>query len=75
MQAFSYQFSADNYGNSTSLAKYRVRRMYSHNINSTSPANTQRVTHKFSAVQQDCLTLKMQATRPFETSRLSDIGA
>jgi len=43
--------------------------MYSHNINATSPANVQRVTHKFSAVQQDCLTLKMEATRPFETSR------
>jgi len=40
----------------------------SHNINATSPANTQRLTRTFSAVQQYCLTLKMQATRPFETS-------
>ena len=27
-----------------------------------------RVTHTFSAVQQDCLTLQMEAKRPFKTS-------
>jgi len=45
--------------------------MYSHNINATSPANMQRVTHKFSAVQENCLTLKMETTRPFEISRIA----
>jgi len=40
----------------------------SQNINTLSHAKMQRVTHIFSAVQQDCLTLKMEATRPFEAS-------
>jgi len=38
------------------------------NINTTSPAKAQCVTHTFSTVQQDCLTLKMEATRLSEAS-------
>jgi len=49
--------------------QYPVRHLQSHNINATSPANTQRVTHIYIAVQQDCLPLKLEATRPFVTSR------
>jgi len=54
--------------NSDYLVQWSGRHLLSHNINATSPANTQRLTRTFSAVQQYCLTLKMQATRPFETS-------
>jgi hypothetical protein len=43
----------------------------SHNNNATSPTKTQRVTHIFSEVQQDCLSLKMEATQPFETTHKS----
>ena len=45
-----------------------ARHVNSRNINATSPAKAQSVTHIFSEVQQDCLTLMMEATRPFETS-------
>jgi len=41
----------------------------SHSIKATLPFKKQRVTDTFSAVQQDCLILKMETTRPFETSR------
>ena len=50
------------------LVQYPARHLQSRNINATSPAMTQRVTYTFSAVQQDCLTLKMEATRLCETS-------
>jgi len=42
--------------------------LHSHNINATSPVYTHRVTLTFSAVQQDCLTLRIKATRCFEAS-------
>ena len=34
----------------------------SQDINATSPSKTQHVTHTFGAVQQDCLTLKVETT-------------
>ena len=47
--------------------------MQSHDINATSPTTTQRVSLTFSTVQHDCLTLKMEATKPFEHPELLHI--
>ena len=47
-----------------------MRHVKSHDINATSPATTQRVSHTFSTGQHDCLTLKMEATKPFEHPEL-----
>ena len=44
-------------------------------INATSPAKTQRVTHTFSAVQQDCLNLNMEAHDPSKHPELRHIPA
>ena len=54
--------------NSNSPVQYPVRHLQPNNINVTSPAKTQRGTHILNIVQQYCLTLKMEATPPFETS-------
>jgi hypothetical protein len=64
-----YQFPEEKVENSNSPLKNPVRHMKSHNFNVTSPTKTQRVTHTFGEGQQDCLTMKMEATQPFETSR------
>jgi hypothetical protein len=66
LKALCYRFPGEKLQNSNSPVQYPVRHLQSHNINSISPAKMQRVTHTFSAVQQDCLTLKMDATQPFE---------
>ena len=64
----SYRFPEERPWNSNSPVQYPVRHFQSNNINATSPANTQHVTHTFSAVQKDWLTLKLEATRTFEAS-------
>jgi hypothetical protein len=46
--------------------QYRAGLAKSHNINAS--VKMQRVTFTFSAVQQDCLNLKMALTRPFKAS-------
>jgi len=59
-----YRFPKEKSKNSNFPVQYPVRHLQSHNINITSPAKTQCVihTHTFSAVRQEFLTLKMEAT-------------
>ena len=71
--ALPYQFPEEKLEISSSLVQYPVRHLQSHNINATSPASTQRVTHTFSVVQQDCLTLKMEAKDPSKRPELRHI--
>jgi hypothetical protein len=68
LKEFSYWFSEKEAETCNSLLQYPARHLHSQNINATSPSKTQRVTHTFSAVQQDCLTLTMEAAQPFESS-------
>jgi hypothetical protein len=68
LMTFSDRFPEKKSENSNSLVQYPIRHLHSHNINETSPAKTQRVTDTFSAVQEDCLILKLKGARPFEIS-------
>ena len=53
---------------SKSLVQYTVRHLNSHIFNVTSPAKMQRVTNTIRVVQQDCFTLFMEVTHPFDAS-------
>jgi len=64
----SYRFTEEKTENFNSIVQKPARHVKSRKINAISPAKTQRVTHICSVVQEDCLTLKMEATRPFEAS-------
>jgi hypothetical protein len=68
LKRLSYQFPEEKPKKRKSFLEWPGRHLHSHNINATSPANTQLVTDIFSTAQEDFLTLKMEGTRPFETS-------
>ena len=69
LKSLSYRVPEGKHHNSNALVQYPARHLQSHNINATSPANMQHVTHIFSAVQQDYLALKMKAKRHSEAPR------
>jgi hypothetical protein len=56
----SYRFPEEKQENSNSFVEKPGRHLKWHSINATLPGKTQHVTHTFSTVQQDCLTLKMK---------------
>ena len=68
LKALFFGFPEEKPENYNFLLEFPGRYLKSHNINATSPAKTHRVTHIFSKVQQDCLTLKMETIRPSATS-------
>ena len=67
-KVFTYQFPKEKPEICNSFLEENRIYLNSHSIKATSTSKTQRVSHKFSAVQQNFLNLKMEATRPLETS-------
>ena len=59
LKILDYRFSEKKPEKFNSLLHYPVRLLISHTMHATLPSKMQRVTHTFSTVQQDCLTLKM----------------
>ena len=68
-KVLSYRFTEEKPESCDSLLEENRRHLNSHRIKATSPSKTQHVSHRFSAVQQECLALKMEATQPFEACR------
>jgi hypothetical protein len=60
-KVLSYWFPEEKPESCNSILEENRRHLNSHSIKATSPSNTRRVSHRFSAVQQDYLTLKMEA--------------